>query len=715
VARSKIVSMLLLVLLVAAPSKPAPNDTASSRFYFPHFASGQGTETTFIISNSSAQDADVRITAFDDDGRLIAGTFNPATIMLAAQSQARINAGDLFKLQNQNQAMVVGWAKAESANPQLSAWLLMSMDSVRGDKIDGIGVSDRVADRMVFSAVFQGPDIVTGIALSNPDDRVAHVKASLYSEGAVAAVREFQLPGYGHRGWLLSDLFTSDVVSGHVEIESDVALVGLQEFSQARQWSAVPMQVPEEALQLILPLPSADINVSASIALANPQDFDMNLSLTAWSAGSSSARGPVRRVIKTHSEFIASMSDLFGDFPTAGGFLVIRTDAGLAAAFGGKPILTGLAILERRDSSGLASFALAPARDRETVFSPLTDQTAVAIVNAQDVLGTTRLSMIAGDRGVAGEVELPLNAVTSISQNLMRLTNAKQPGSLAVMGADVPLATLQIESSDAGFLVVPGQTFKSRETYSNGEQLSRLSGGIVTTADGFSLSVPMNALKEDAGIQINAMPPQSLPPVDATRRLLSAAEFLPKGLEFRLPATTSMPLVRRQRPGSLLPVELLSAQTTSYQPSGFIATVAPDGRTANATISHFSIFALTVEKPTVSMTASSTTVEVNQTVQFTATVSGNNDQGVEWFVNSVSGGDAVLGRITADGLYTAPASVPGQGLIVVKAVSVDDPEAASRLELFIITPEESEDAPKPDPIVLTGPVDPSCAVCHPVR
>ena len=75
------------------------------------------------------------------------------------------------------------------------------MDSIPGDKIDGIGVSDRVVNRMAFSAVFQGPDIVTGIGLSNPDNRVAHVKASLYSEGALSAVREFQIPGYGHRGW----------------------------------------------------------------------------------------------------------------------------------------------------------------------------------------------------------------------------------------------------------------------------------------------------------------------------------------------------------------------------------------------------------------------------------------------------------------------------------------------------------------------------------
>ena len=117
------------------------------------------------------------------------------------------------------------------------------------------------------------------------------------------------------------------------------------------------------------------------------------------------------------------------------------------------------------------------------------------------------------------------------------------------------------------------------------------------------------------------------------------------------------------------------------------------------------------------MSASSSIVEVNQTVQFTAIVSGNNDQGVEWFVNSVSGGNAILGRITNDGLYTAPGSVPAGELIVVKAVSVDDPEAISRLQLQIAIPltPQVPDPQKPDPLVLLAGTDPACGACHPIR
>ncbi len=40
--------------------------------------------------------------------------------------------------------------------------------------------------------------------------------------------------------------------------------------------------------------------------------------------------------------------------------------------------------------------------------------------------------------------------------------------------------------------------------------------------------------------------------------------------------------------------------------------------------------------------------------QFQATVTGSSNNGVQWQVNSISGGNAQIGTITATGLYTAP-------------------------------------------------------------
>src|SRR5262249_10803766 len=147
--------------------------------------------------------------------------------------------------------MVTGWMKAESQNPQLTAWMQISLGNILGDRVDALPVSGETAQKMAFSAVFETGDTITAIGLANPGNNVANVSARLYSGGNVAGIREFQIPAYGHRVWLKNELFRENVPAGHVEIQSDVALAGLQAFSQADRWSAAPMQPPQGASELV--------------------------------------------------------------------------------------------------------------------------------------------------------------------------------------------------------------------------------------------------------------------------------------------------------------------------------------------------------------------------------------------------------------------------------------------------------------------------------
>src|SRR3989441_2385995 len=50
----------------------------------------------------------------------------------------------------------------------------------------------------------------------------------------------------------------------------------------------------------------------------------------------------------------------------------------------------------------------------------------------------------------------------------------------------------------------------------------------------------------------------------------------------------------------------------------------------------------------------SASVAVGQTQQFTASVSGTSNTGVTWAVNGTIGGNATVGTISSNGLYTAP-------------------------------------------------------------
>jgi hypothetical protein len=55
----------------------------------------------------------------------------------------------------------------------------------------------------------------------------------------------------------------------------------------------------------------------------------------------------------------------------------------------------------------------------------------------------------------------------------------------------------------------------------------------------------------------------------------------------------------------------------------------------------------------------------------------------DWRVNGVAGGSPEAGTISADGDYTAPATVPPGGRVAIQAVSRDDPAAAAAWEIAI--------------------------------
>lgn len=66
-----------------------------------------------------------------------------------------------------------------------------------------------------------------------------------------------------------------------------------------------------------------------------------------------------------------------------------------------------------------------------------------------------------------------------------------------------------------------------------------------------------------------------------------------------------------------------------------------------------------------------TTVGVNGTVQYTATVTGLTNTAVTWSVTGVTGGNSTYGTITTGGLYTAPAMIPTAG-ITISALGSDN-------------------------------------------
>jgi hypothetical protein len=74
----------------------------------------------------------------------------------------------------------------------------------------------------------------------------------------------------------------------------------------------------------------------------------------------------------------------------------------------------------------------------------------------------------------------------------------------------------------------------------------------------------------------------------------------------------------------------------------------------------------------VSVSPTTAAVIITQTQQFTASVANTSNPSVTWLVNGTVGGDATVGTISANGLYTAPSRVPSPSQVTVTASSAAD-------------------------------------------
>src|SRR5438067_1884712 len=65
-------------------------------------------------------------------------------------------------------------------------------------------------------------------------------------------------------------------------------------------------------------------------------------------------------------------------------------------------------------------------------------------------------------------------------------------------------------------------------------------------------------------------------------------------------------------------------------------------------------------------------VGVGKQRQMTATVTGLANPAVSWSVNGMTPGNATVGTIDANGLYTAPLAVPSPSAVTIQATSMMD-------------------------------------------
>jgi glycosyl hydrolase family 39 (putative alpha-L-iduronidase) len=112
-----------------------------------------------------------------------------------------------------------------------------------------------------------------------------------------------------------------------------------------------------------------------------------------------------------------------------------------------------------------------------------------------------------------------------------------------------------------------------------------------------------------------------------------------------------------------------SSSTGTITTSGLYTAPATAGShtvtvTSNADATKSASAAVTVAGVAISISPTSVSVSVNTTKQFTATVTGTTNTGVQWYVDGVLGGASSTGTITTNGLYTAPATAGSHSVTV---------------------------------------------------
>ncbi len=93
-------------------------------------------------------------------------------------------------------------------------------------------------------------------------------------------------------------------------------------------------------------------------------------------------------------------------------------------------------------------------------------------------------------------------------------------------------------------------------------------------------------------------------------------------------------------------------------------------------------------------------VRAGDTLQFTAKVSGTMFQSVVWSVNGTVGGNATMGKISASGVYTAPAALPSPNSVSVEATSSSDKSLSGKSQITLENPVPTVTAISPTTVAV---------------
>ena len=127
--------------------------------------------------------------------------------------------------------------------------------------------------------------------------------------------------------------------------------------------------------------------------------------------------------------------------------------------------------------------------------------------------------------------------------------------------------------------------------------------------------------------------------------------------------------------GTISSKGLYTPPTEVPNPSQVTVTAVSNANTSDTS----SVGVVITSGVTVSVSPAAIDSLVGKTQQFTATVAGNSNTAVTWAVAGIAGGNATVGTISTQGIYTAPATLTSapQSVAVTATAAVDATKSAS--------------------------------------
>ena len=158
------------------------------------------------------------------------------------------------------------------------------------------------------------------------------------------------------------------------------------------------------------------------------------------------------------------------------------------------------------------------------------------------------------------------------------------------------------------------------------------------------------------------------------------------------PATGSSTTVIAPASGGAAFTVTLTVTDSAGKTDTATVTVNPTSATSSSPTTagtNACLTAITVPSPvTVSVTPATGTLQAGSgaTETLTATVGQTLNTQVTWQVNTIAGGNATVGTISAGGVYTVPATVPSPATVTVTAVSAADATKSASATVTITAP-----------------------------